>query len=194
MRAELMVLGKPVDMSLRARRRVLVMSIYATLLLGILLIAWVSRFYEAWQICGAYIVFLALMINRVLLGGYARGGLVRPFSNRETESAARPVPYVLLGLYLRLADSSDRSWRNDERELDLRDRAHYNAYQAISVALAILWLLTGSFANRILSKLHFSTGAMLYLVTLAAVLLAITLPQAILLWNEPDMVEFGSEP
>jgi len=30
----------------------------------------------------------------------------------------------------------------------------------------------------------------IYLTALCAVLLVITLPQAILLWNEPDMIEF----
>jgi len=196
MRAELMVVGKPVDLSLRARRRVLVSSIYATLLILIGCVAWLSRTTDALHLGGICLVCFTLMVNRFLLGGYAHGGLIHPFSNQAPAQTTMPPPYILLGLYLHLSDPSDRDWRNDERELQLRDHAHYQAYQIIATVLAILWLSTG-WSNKIngllTAWLHVPAGAALYLFALSAALLAITLPQAILLWNEPDMSGFVVE-
>jgi hypothetical protein len=190
MRAELMVLGKPVDLSQRSHRRVLVLCIYATLLLLICALVWLSQISPAWRIGGVYIVFFALLLNRFLLGGYARGGLIRSFTNQEPRPAT-PPPYIPLGLYLRLSNISDRDWQNDERELQLRDHAHYQAYQAIAVLLAVLWLVSGWSASTssMLAWLHVPIQAALSTLALSAVLLAITLPQAILLWTEPDMPE-----
>jgi hypothetical protein len=191
MRAELVVLGKPVDLSLRARRRMLVTGIYATLLILIAAVAWSSHYTASWQLGGVYLVFFTLLLNRVLLGGYARGGLIRNFNNREPYTRPTPPLYLLLSLHLRLSSASDMDWRNDERELHLRDRAHYLAYQVIACLMAVVWLSTGWSAAtaHLLAWLHISTTGVLYLLALATVLLAITLPQSILLWNEPDMIE-----
>lgn len=188
MRAELMVLGKSVDLSQRAHRRALVIVIYAKLLILLGVLAWLCHVSDAWRIGGVYLVFLTLLLNRFLLGGYARGGLIRNFSNREPQ-ATTPPPFVLLGLYLRVSNVSDGHWRNDERELQRRDRAHYQAYQATAVLLALLWLLSGwsSATSSALGWMHVSLQAALSTIALGAVLLAITLPQAILLWTEPDM-------
>jgi hypothetical protein len=194
MRAELMVLGKPVDLSQRIHRRVLVLCIYATLLLLVCSITWMSLLSPGWRIGGVYVVFFTLALNRFLLGGYARGGLIRNFTNQEPHSAP-PPPYILLGLYLRLSNISDRDWQNDERELQLRDHAHFQAYQAIAVLLAVLWLLSGwsTSTSSMLTWLHVPIQAAISTLALSAVLLAITLPQAILLWSEPDMSDFSPE-
>jgi len=137
MRAELMVLGKSVDLSLRFHRRVLVACVYATLLLTVILIAWCSGFNGGWRLGGVYLVFFALFLNRFLLGGYARGGLIRTFSN-EPPPATTPSPFILLKLQMRLSDLSDGDWHNDERELQLRDRVHYQAYQVIGALLTLI--------------------------------------------------------
>lgn len=195
MRAELMVLGKPVDLSQRVHRRILVVCVYATLLVLTGTLVWLVHLSDSWRISGVYLFFFTLAINRFLLGGYARGGLVRSFTNQEPRPEP-PPPYILLGLYLQLSNYSDRDWRNDERELQLRDHAHYQAYQWIASLLAIIWLLTGwsSSTSRFLAAwMHVPIQTALFTVTLCALLLAITLPQAILLWNEPDMRELPSE-
>jgi hypothetical protein len=194
MRAELMLLGKPVDLSLRIRRRMLVASVYAILLLMIAVLAWLSQFSPGWRTGSFFLIFFTLLVNRFLLGGYARGGLIRSFDDREP-APVTPPPYILLGIYMRLSNFSDYDWRNDERELQRRNYAHYQAYQVIAVLLAVLWLLAeGSISSsRWLANLHMQIATVVYLFALGTVLLAITLPQAILLWSEPDMTEFNPE-
>jgi hypothetical protein len=189
-----MIFGKPVDLSRRIHRRVLVACVYTILLVLVCVLAWLYQLSVAWRIGGVYLVFFTLLLNRFLLGGYARGGLIRNFNNRQPQPPA-PPPYLLLGLYLRVSSVSDQDWRNDERELQLRDRAHYQAYQAIATLLAILWLLSGwsTSTYAALAWLHISFQAALSTVALVAVLLAITLPQAILLWDESDMTEVVTE-
>jgi hypothetical protein len=55
--------------------------------------------------------------------------------------------------------------------------------------LAGIWLLADWKLNakRLLAWVPMSADVMLYGLVLAAIVVAITLPQAILLWTEPDM-------
>jgi hypothetical protein len=193
MRAELMVLGKHFDMARREHRRKLVVTIYALLAVVMAALGWV----DTWRGSGYYLVFLALMINHFLLGGYGRSGLVRPFDGKAPREAKMPSPLIPLGLYLRLTSTLPESdWRSDERETVLRDRVHYQAYQWISAAVGAMWLLSGwaTGKSQTFPILHSVAETLLYPVVLVAVILMLTLPQAILLWTEPDMPEFELEP
>lgn len=88
--------------------------------------------------------------------------------------------------------AGDPRARDDEREVHRRDHAHFMAYRIFS-----FFLLGGVIAfsfrgpNPIaqlfpLALMGFFTQ-LPYVLLLAAALLYITLPQAILLWTEPDM-------
>ncbi|WP_263358732.1 hypothetical protein [Acidicapsa ligni] len=192
MRAELMLMGKPVDLSRRSQRRWLVLWIYAAMIVAMAGMGWL----DAWRTSGYYLVFLAAGVNHFLLGGYGRGGLVRPFTDKAPRSSGMPSPLIPLGLYLRLTHvAPEGEWRSDERELGLRDRAHYQAYQWISGAVGILWLLSAwtRWKSAELPILHVIGETLLYPMVLATVVLMLTLPQAILLWTEPDMAEFEPE-
>lgn len=192
MRAELMVLGRAVNLSQRWQRRRLVIGIYTVLALTMALLGWM----DAWRASGYYLVFLAVLMNHFLLGGYGRGGLVRSFDGKAPRESAIPSPMIPLGLYLRLTPAQpEGDWRSDERETALRDRVHYQAYQWVSAVLGAVWLLSGwaTAKSSSLPALRLLAEMLLYPVVLASVILMLTLPQAMLLWNEPEMVEFEPE-
>jgi hypothetical protein len=188
MRAELMVWGRRVDMASREHRRRLVVTVYAVLAMVMVGLGWL----DAWRTSGYYLVALALLMNQFLLGGYGRSGLVRPFDGKAPRENTVPSPLIPLGVYLRLSTPhAEGDWQSDERETKLRDRAHYQAYQWISGALALLWLLSGwaTAKSSAFPILHSTAEWLLYPVVLVSVILMLTLPQSILLWTEPDMAQ-----
>lgn len=63
------------------------------------------------------------------------------------------------------------------------------------MVLAALWLLTSwnTFKPQLLAWVPGSANLLICGLVLAAIVLALTLPQAILLWTEPDMTNFEME-
>ncbi len=81
----------------------------------------------------------------------------------------------------------DESWRNDERELARRDLAHYRAYQPVTFAVILLVVLSAA-ANRPWTWLSSTVLAQVnFGVALVTMVMAVTLPAAIILWTEPDI-------
>jgi len=189
MKAELVLMGKRVDMAPQAHRRALVALIYTTLavLMAALFLA------DHWRTTGYYLVIATFLINRLFLGGYNFGGLIKPFSGKPPQRSEAPSPFLLLALRVYQPEPSRSEYRSDERELQQRDRAHYQAYQGLAVLMAVLWMLTGwsTFAPKLLAWVPGSPALLIYGLVLATVVLVLTLPQAILLWTEPDMEEEG---
>ena len=101
------------------------------------------------------LILLATILNGLVLGGYGRGGLIKPFVTRT------PTP-----------------WRNDERELHRRDRMHFYAYRFVVALLLLGYVLGGD---------PFHYPQMSRALILGGVTLGLTLPQALLLWLEPDV-------
>lgn len=189
MRAELVLMGRRVDMARQARRRSLVVMIYAAMAALMTTMWFVDRLENSWT----WIYLFVILLGRLFLGGYYRGGLVKPFNNKPPSQNAEPSPFLAVGLrvYNPLPED-DRSFLNDERELAQRDHAHYLAYQAVAVAMVILWLLSGFVEKpRLVAAIGVLLPHLLYGLIGATLLLAFTLPQAILLWTEPDMEEAG---
>jgi len=87
----------------------------------------------------------------------------------------------------------ESSWKNDERELSRRDRAHYRAYQVVAGAFPVVLLLAAfglKVAQGSLQLAWLTTATVLqsiFAVALLETVLAMTLPAAIILWNEPDI-------
>ena len=185
MRAELVMMGRRLDMAPRAHRRALVMLIYVTLAVLMAALFLVDR----WRVSGCYLVLATFLINRFFLGGYNFGGLIKPFSGKPPRRSEAPPPFILLALRVYQPEPGESEYRSDERELSQRDLAHYLAYQVILCALVLLWLVSEwkMYAPRLIAWLHASADLLLYGSILAAVMIAFTLPQAILLWTEPDM-------
>lgn len=190
MRAEFHLFGRRINMAPRARRRWLVVLIYAgfgALWSGFWLFA-------SWREAFVFVMFLLVVptgsfVNRYLLGGYGYGGLIKPFNNTTPWPYETPRDPHWLCLVLQLPPSPDKfDYRNDERELHQRDHAHFQAYRIVSFLLAIVALLIymGRFGQRYLGFLSNPFDLPL-VVALAALFISRTLPQAILLWTEPDM-------
>ncbi|MDR3774528.1 MAG: hypothetical protein P4L26_14335, partial [Terracidiphilus sp.] len=93
MKAELVLVGKRVDMAPQAHRRTLVVFIYATLtaLMAALFLA------DRWRTTGYYLVIATFLVNRLFLGGYNFGGLIKPFSGKPPQRSEAP-PFLLLAL------------------------------------------------------------------------------------------------
>jgi small-conductance mechanosensitive channel len=187
MRAELVLMGKRIDMAPRAHRRTLVVLIYCVLAVMLACLWALDRRHTF----GIYMLFATLLMNRWFLGGYNFGGLIKPFNGKGPRRAVNSPQTLMIALRLYRLEPEESEYRNDECELHQRDRAHYQAYQAIIYILAIFWLLSGWWGNflRFLAWMPLSANELLYGLALAAMVTAFTLPQAILLWTEPDMEE-----
>ncbi|HEY2468536.1 MAG TPA: hypothetical protein VGI45_11965 [Terracidiphilus sp.] len=185
MRAELVLMGKRVDMAARIHRRVLVVLIYACFAV-LMTTFWLL---DRWRTSGVYMIFATFLVNRFFLGGYNFGGLIKPFNGKAPRRSDAPPPFLMLALRIYKVQPQERECRNDERELEQRDRAHYHAYQILTIAIAAMWLIADwqMKAPRLLGWIPVSPSVLLYGFVLSAAVAAITLPQAILLWTEPDM-------
>jgi hypothetical protein len=191
MNAELVLFGRRVSMAQRSRRRLLVVSIYGALAALMIVLWFVSR----WHGTGVYVFWAALIACRLFLGGYNAGGLVKPFNGKAPKQSEMPPPLLALKLHLYrpVLASDETQYRNDERELNERGRAHYAAYQVMGVAMCVPWLFS---SLRIMRPEWFggigmTPDEMYFGMLLIALTLFLTLPQAILLWTEPDMENEG---
>ena len=187
------VLGIPMEQ--RSARRKLVVLVYAVLLLFCLssiVFARTAPISYSWTI---YITMAAAMLVFGGVGGFGgRYGLIKPFPNRPPRAEPVMVDAIRLQLAPMTAGTPDESsWRNDERELSRRDRAHYQAYQVVAGAFPIV-LLLAAFGLKVAQgslQLTWFTMTMvlqsIFAVALLETVLAMTLPAAIILWTEPDI-------
>jgi hypothetical protein len=184
MRAAVVLMGKRIDMTSRRRRRALVVAIYAVLAALTGCGWWIDR----WQSTGSWLIWATLLACWLFLGGHYSRGLVKQFNGKGPRNAdAMPSHLQLLfGLYRAPADVSE--YRNDERELRDRDRAHYLAYQAMGWVLAALWLPAFLLVSKPewLTRLSVSMDRIVFGLVVICFVVYTTLPQAILLWTEPD--------
>jgi fatty acid desaturase len=113
---------------------------------------------------------------RSLLGGYRRGGMVRPFL------VAKPGPEQVQSLFVKRKPFGQDS-PLDERETGERDRIHFLAYRiALAIALMmglILFVICG-YSFQWMCRL-----TLVFFFALIVILLG--LPQTIILWTEPDV-------
>lgn len=189
MRAELILLGKRINMASQMRRRVLVVCLYAgfAALMGIL---WPTTHLRG---TGAYAIWAAIGACWLFLGGVTPRGLVKPFNGKPPRQQVRTNPMIGLRLQVfpAVLPGDEAEFRNDEREVHQRDRAHYLAYQAVGAAVA---LTMGLAMSRAMKPEWFvwmgvNPDELYFGILLALAVLMMTLPQVILLWIEPDMAE-----
>jgi len=174
-----------IPMQQRSARRKLVVAAY--LILAIVCGVTIAFIHvSAYLYC--YAIYAALAFSFIVFGGMGRRGLLKPFSNKPPRP--EPVMVMMVQLQLRpkaLVPQDDSAWRNDERELSRRDRAHYQAYGPVGVMLVALLCLM-AIANHpwpwislpVLMNVAFG-------IALVATVLCMTLPAAIILWTEPDI-------
>ncbi len=100
------------------------------------------------------------------------------------------IVFVLLSLVFTWI-AGDMRDRGDEREMHRRDHAHFRAYRFfLFVAFCALLLRSAGQSNPNTSSVPWALRASLAtpnFLAVSAFLLYLTLPQAILLWTEPDM-------
>ena len=154
MRERLSLLG--IDMTRRVTRRSLVTLTYLVLAFWCALV-WTQWGYEGQAL--SVVLASALLVNALIFGRYARGGLIKPFAT-HTSFGTRT------------------SWQNDERELRQRDRMHFYAYRVV-LALILLGFFLGIDPFR-----HLEIGRAFVVL---GIVLGLTLPQALLLWSEADV-------
>lgn len=148
-----------INMARRNNRRWLVAVTYAGLL-ALWAVVWKLGGDRGEALAFTFLLLAtSLLVNGIIFGGYGRWGLIKPFSTRTP--LGDPTP-----------------WRNDERELRRRDRMHFYAYRVV-----VSLILLGYFLGRDPFQ-HPQVGNALLL---GGLLLGMTLPQALLLWIEPDM-------
>lgn len=124
-----------------------------------------------------------------MLGGLTFSGPVRLFSEWQRHlkdgsfwgiDASAPHPW----LPGRTVIDRNRIDRLDEHDIAARDRAHYLAYAALrwpAIAAALLGPLF------LLDAPPEKLGHLLFLLSVPVAALFFSLPQAILLWTEPDL-------
>lgn len=189
MTATYKVLGIPMEQ--QKTRRKLVVAVYAALAamcVGSILFARVEPLLYSWT------MYVALAVSVFVFGGQGRYGLIKAFPNKPP----RPEPVMVEAVRLQVAPMTagtpdESTWKNDERELSRRDRAHYQAYQVVGMAM-IVTLLVSMFGLRSAMGLGhpaWLTAGLaleaLYALALVGSVLVLTLPAAIILWSEPDM-------
>jgi len=149
-------------MNSRRNRRLLVAFLYG--FIGLLIVLALQKHisdFTLWFV--VLIVINPLIFGDFLFWGKKYGGLLKPFH----QDPKRP---------------------NDERELAARDAAHFRAYTTLELLLFTLLLVPDWVPARYTGRLSpteilFYTRASFW--GLFAV--ALTLPQAVLLWSEPDI-------
>jgi hypothetical protein len=122
-----------------------------------------------------------------LLGGLSFSGPVRLFSRWQrkfrihAEDRRAPAGFAWKYVVKPLNPPIDRL---DEHDIAVRDRAHYLAYSALRWATIVAVFASGGF---ILIDTPQQVAHALYLLSVPAVVLLFSLPQAIILWTEPDL-------
>lgn len=183
-----------IPMQKRSARRKLVMAAYAVLLLLCGSTFVMHLLYGSNALLPFSVVINGSIVVGIFLFGGLRGfggrwGLIKPFANRPP--CPEPPMVTLVRLQLSpesLLQANESDWRNDEREIARRDRAHDQAFQAVGIGVMLTLLLAFcAFDPRQQLISEKVLRNVLVLVALMTSVLVLTLPSAIILWNEPDM-------
>ncbi len=158
-----------VSMASRKNRRMFVMLTYAILVACFVAIPVVpfrgSRIQAAW---GLLFFLIYLIGNHFLFGSIIEPFIAYSLRNEEELISLRSGP---------------RHHKPDERELAVRNAAHYQAFRVAAIYGLVVWVVIMASPT--------SSGSPVALSILIMPLLAMlwTLPQAIILWTEPDAPE-----
>lgn len=122
-----------------------------------------------------------------MLGGLSFTGPVRLFSRWQRKFAdgsawgidgSRPHPYLAGRPLIQPID------RLDEHDIAMRDRAHYLAYSALRWPAIAAALLAPLFLMNASSE---QVAHLLFFISVPVAALFFSLPQAIILWTEPEL-------
>lgn len=157
----------------QSNRRLLVGTIYATflaLMATVIIILPPGRQQNAVWMC---LVLAYNVVSRAVFGKLVKDTVLPEIYGGELTS---------LGLAPRRRRGEDQP---DEREVAVRNGAYFEAYRVLAVYSVAVWLLSPSFL-----LLSGATAVRVLLVlTMPLLAMALTLPQAVVLWTEPDVPE-----
>jgi hypothetical protein len=182
------VLG--VSLESRRNRRFLVLGYWASSLILLAgLLAGVHRHGLVWMVG---LLCLQLLLNLpAILGGVRAGGAVKPYQPGDSTGLLQGAPSQTLFHRYR-PDSWDEApgeFRMDEREARLRDNTHFTAYTWNRwLALALF----GGFELTVWQRPEWSTMAG-FLCFFVLCLSLWSLPQTLILWNEPNLLDRPGE-
>lgn len=160
-----------ISMASKTSRRWLVLVCYVVLCFSILL-AFSSRTLE---------VRFALTVIMNMVFGSVQFVIFFKLAKDTVLLPMHPdLSTVSLGL---LRKESSSTSKLDEREVAIRNAAYYKAYRVI---VTVCLLLMPVIMNILMSPL---SEVLLALFMCSFLILALTLPQAIILWTEPDLPE-----
>jgi hypothetical protein len=191
MKTELVLFGKHFSMASRSRRRRLVIIFYGTLA-ALLLKSWLMGSRTG----GGFITIEFVLLVGPILGGRFAGigvltgtrGLVEPFSAGKSLKYPDSATILKPSTLLHPIEDLDPQLRIDERAQRRRDNAHFISHGFLETIIAAAFLtefvsyspidLAPAVANRVA-----------YCLLQIGYISSMTLPQAILLWTEPDLEE-----
>ncbi len=163
-----------ISMEPRRNRRVLVTATY-----GVVSLALTGIVIVAWAFSGHLALVLSLVYAIILNSTFVLFGRI---VNQTVFPEIRVGGFV----FLSLARKRHQAGEPDERDLAVRNAAFFTAYRILAIYSFLVFLILFPVFNSG-NKLAF------LLLVLPFLLFAPTLPQAILLWNEPDPAEDGNE-
>jgi hypothetical protein len=198
MKTELVLFGKRLNLATRAQRRRLVVIFYG-IFAALLLASWALRSNTS----GGWITIEFAILVGPMLGGhfagaanlFGRTGLVEPFTNRKTLKYPGAANVARPSSLLRPVIDDDPSLRVDERTLRRRDYAYSVSHRVLGSLLSVAFILDFMIHSSLADTLDTiglpapAVDSSIYFLLQIAYVSFLTLPQAILLWSEPDMDE-----
>jgi hypothetical protein len=196
MKTKLVLFGKHIDMATRTRRRWLVALFYGVF--GALLV-------ENWMIGshtggGFLTIEFTILVGPILGGYFARisgisggRGLVEPFRPQKILKYPESASFLRPSTLLHPVVDDDPELRTDERALRRRDYAHYVSYRFLGALVAVAFIFEFAVNSILRDDLESigmspsSVNRIVYCLLQIGYISSMTLPQAILLWTEPDM-------
>ncbi len=173
----------------RRRTRRILVAVYWIAVLGVFGVVQWTEIFRPSHIGGLHLLFplQVIVFLPAILGGVRAGGMVKPFRGvRWAPLDDRDQPQTLFGPRRPLRGSaSPADLELDERDVLERDRVHFFAYTAsrwLVLALLAVQLGTGLVSPEWLFRAGNASFFLLALVLWS-------LPQSLILWNEPDMEE-----
>jgi hypothetical protein len=174
---ETSILG--ISMTRRSRRRMLVFTVY--LLLGTFVVLGVAlhrdnHLLRPGDFLGGFNLLFVILFTGVsrLIFGRLVEQTTFPVPPQEGPGSYRPIS--LFGNVRRPTDP-------DERDMAVRNWAYFQAFRMIAVYSVLLWLVyLGLNASMVQISLNIAALLLFPLIAMAT-----TLPQAVLLWSEPDV-------
>jgi len=163
-----------ISMAPRKSRRLLVAFTYAVMLalMATVIIVFPSGRPQMDALWFCVLPLAYNIVSRAIFGRLVKDTVLPEIHGGEMTS---------LGLTHRRRDEDEP----DEREVAVRNSAYFSAYRALALYSIALWAAWPLFL-----RMRTSTAApVLLMLTMPLLAMALTLPQAVVLWSEPDVPE-----